>query len=535
MKIDEIYRIQKQLAPYHGSCLLQNIPELAGQELLAVLLGDAYGFYTVSQTREALLDLLSVESIQLQSPRFAQAMHRGDIITGAQRTPENKRLELYDEYNLYGLLQIAFSPDDKYFHINPTRFRKWDNVHNRKIFEDAIDALVIDPSKIPPSSLTTLGIKQLDPDCQNLKDIFKDMVSLKYKVGDKTKRTPTVNLTKDGKFVTLSSQSVIYPVEGDATQGEKRKTDKRTHISVYPDIFSMLRREWHILESLEDKKEQYQEIKKMLIVEINHIDRNKKCYGVRLRDELKEIIGEIDDATNAKIVAQKLYKLYKLTGKNNVNDKLLLESAITGFGERIGELIGISGSVQFHALALEDELWDQKSNLEMFHAQAKMALRDGSRPTNIIHSDFCFALQNYCDHRARYLKEPFRTFNSQILRIFGDPKTIKKKFFELFVQKADVLLSLQRSFLNAYVWEHDYKEGLITLDELAQHMSSLAAPDISSRYPNLYHDFFQDIDLKREEFSPEFSYEEITQFFAELKDMSWLESKLAMIQKQFNH
>ena len=83
----------------------------------------------------------------------------------------------------------------------------------------------------------------MDPDCQNLKDIFKDMVSLKYKVGDKTKRTPTVNLTKDGKFVTLSSQSVIYPVEGDATQGEKRKTDKRTHISVYPDIFSMLRRE----------------------------------------------------------------------------------------------------------------------------------------------------------------------------------------------------------------------------------------------------------------------------------------------------
>jgi DNA repair protein RadC len=124
MKIDEIYKIQKQLSSYHGSCLLQNIPELAGQELLAVLLGDAYEFYTVSQTRKKLLTLFSEQSISLQSAKFEEAMQRGDIVTGAQRTPENKRLELCREYNLYELLQVAFSPDDKYFHINPKRFKK---------------------------------------------------------------------------------------------------------------------------------------------------------------------------------------------------------------------------------------------------------------------------------------------------------------------------------------------------------------------------------------------------------------------------
>jgi hypothetical protein len=82
----------------------------------------------------------------------------------------------------------------------------------------------------------------LDPDCQNVKDVFKEMVSLSYTKDGKKIYTPTINMYR-GKFVTLSSQSVIYPVEGDATQGEKRKTDKRTHISVYPDIFSMMRRE----------------------------------------------------------------------------------------------------------------------------------------------------------------------------------------------------------------------------------------------------------------------------------------------------
>jgi len=46
---------------------------------------------------------------------------------------------------------------------------------------------------------------------------------------------------------------------------------------------------------------------------IKDIDRNKKTYGANLKTTIQEIIQEIDAATSAKIMADKLYHLYKIT------------------------------------------------------------------------------------------------------------------------------------------------------------------------------------------------------------------------------
>ncbi|MCX6823058.1 MAG: hypothetical protein NTX91_03595 [candidate division SR1 bacterium] len=529
MDITQIQSLQNQLAPYHGALLLANIAELEKNDLLAVL-GSGYEHLTVTKARKTLLDNLSAESIILQMGKFQAALKNKTITRGAGRLDENKRKELFKDYKLYELLELAFSPAIHYFTIPDEAF-KANKGKERALYLNAIDAMIIDPSTVPLSSLETLGIKQLDPDCQNLKEVFKKMVSLKYINGDKTVYTPTIN-TYAGKFITFSSHSVVFPVEGNATQGETRKEDIRTQMAVYPNLFSMLRREGHILDGVTQKKAEYQDIKKELIAMINEIDRSQKCYGASVPFQVQGIIMDIDNATNAKVVAQKIYKLYKVHGNNNVTDKKLLESAITGFTKRIGQLIGISAHVQLHALALEDELEDQQSDIESFHAQAKHALLEDEHMTVGSYSKLLFAFENYAKHHAKYLKEPFLSFDKQIARIFGTITDIKRQDPETFAQKANFVVSLQRQFLDAYILEHKYKEGLVSAQELAIHFATPSDDYLSSRYPVLYKQLFDDIDAQHKQFSSEFSYDEITQFFAELKDIDWLGTKLATLQEE---
>lgn len=188
--------------------------------------------------------------------------------------------------------------------------------------------MVIDPAKVPQSSLNALGITHLDPDCQNLKNIFKDMHNLKYTVGDETKRTPTINTTKDGQFITFSSQSVFYSVEGIPTQGEKRKEDILTQMAVYPDLLSLVRREGHILEDLQDKKFTYYKVKRSLISMIRQIDWTQDGYGANIVSQVDELIKDINKATSATVIAQKIYHFYKIHGQHRLHDRQHLQAGI---------------------------------------------------------------------------------------------------------------------------------------------------------------------------------------------------------------
>lgn len=464
---------KEELQAYHGATKLQNIPEFTSSELYQSLtMGISVSLdQTVSQVLARINDALSEKSIFSQLLRFQKARDDKLIDLWTQRLYENRRKELYKSYDLYELLQIAFSPSIYYFKIPSEAFKKFKG-KERELYANAIDVMIIDPSQVPQSSLDTLGIKQLDPDCQNLKEIFKKMVSLSYTAGDKKKYTPTIN-TYGGKFITFSSQSVVYPATQPATQGEKRKQDISTQMAVYPDLFSMIRREWHILEAIEEKKSDYQKLKTELIVMLNEIPWNDKSYGASIPGKVRNIIKEIDGADNAKVVALKLYSLYRITWRNKGHDAKYIESAITKFSKRIGELVGISSHVQLHSLALEDELEDQQSDCEMFHAQARMSL---SKPSQRQRENMLFvACETYYNNMKRYrnLKEPFFTFAKQIHQLCWKMLEDVPNNAAKILPKIWEIIDVQEKTLTWYLLEHQLNLEEKTIEEVADDLQGI--------------------------------------------------------------
>jgi len=112
-------------------------------------------------------------------------------------------------------------------------------------------------------------------------------------------------------------------------------------MSVYSNIFDMIRREEHILENNEQKAKEYQDLKKILLASIGEIKWNKKDYPIRVQQNVHEIIAEIKAATSAKIVAAKLYQLHKITitESHSLHDKQHLEACMSLFTKRIAQMM----------------------------------------------------------------------------------------------------------------------------------------------------------------------------------------------------
>lgn len=518
MDINQLYTIRDTIAPCHGGSLLKNIPELAGFDLLAIL-GPSYPKMTVSQTLTKLSDTLTAESVILQFGSFQAAMKKGTIMTWAQRTPENKRLELHEHYKLYELLQIAFSPSEYYFHIDPYAFKKWDKVHNRQVFLSAIDALIIDPEKVPQSSLAALGIKQLDPDCQNLKNIFKSMHPVSFQIGSEKKFTPTINMY-DGKFITLSSQSRLYNATEPVTQGEKKKEDVHVQMAVYPDLFSLIRREWHILRAVEEKQDTYREIKNDIISLLRTIERTSKSYGALVRYEVARIIQDIDKATSAKIVAEKLYHLYQVYGKHNLHDRQHLQAALDMFTKRIAQLIGIARYVQLHTLALENQLEQQAYPLSMLHLQSQMQLSEQCQ--RVKERKLIFILENYFAHSTSYSQEPFATLDHQIKRFFWKPDDVLRKTPSQIILWINFVIGLQQRVLMAYQLEHAKKLWQISLEDCKSELAHFLDNTQSKNYPELYEQFFSERDRRLQSFLDCQDEKALPAHFDALTDLSQL-------------
>jgi len=187
-------------------------------------------------------------------------------------------------------------------------------------------------------------------------------------------------------------------------------------MSVYPDIFSLIRREEYIIDANQEKQQTYTDIKKKLLDSIRAIDWNKKDYSIRVQHNIQDIITEIDAATSAKVMADKLYRLYKITGNHSENDKKLLQASMRNFTQRIAQLIGISAHTQLHLLTLNDTLDDQNRKLEFFYSQIAMFLAD----PQLSYDKFLMAFENYYRPIASKRKEPFRTFDRQIKQCFGE-------------------------------------------------------------------------------------------------------------------
>ncbi len=396
------------------------------------------------------------------------------------------------------------------------------------MFQNAIDTVVIDPEHISDSSLETLDIT-LDPDCQNVKDIFKKMRPLNYQDADEKKYTVRIH-EYEGKYIVFAAHKMLYNASQPATKWEQKKEDVVWYMAVYPDIFSMVRREEHIIDTTIEKQQEYADIKKKLVASIREIDRNKKEYSVRVQQNVQEIIAEIDNETSAKIVADKLYHLYKITGKHSGNDKLLLEASMRNFTKRIAQLIGISAYTQLHLLELTDTLDDQNANLEYFYTQISMFLAD---PT-IRYSKFLIAFENYYTSQRWSLKEPFRTFDKQIKQCFGDLATLRTKNPTLVMQKAQVILALQRKIWETYTWKHEFKLWNLSPEWLQQKLLDVSSDEsIKHVFPWLYASLFARINEKRAQFSVDFTKPQLNRFFDELNDMELLQSTIDVLDGMF--
>lgn len=84
------------------------------------------------------------------------------------------------------------------------------------MFQNAIDAVVIDPEHISDSSLETLDIT-LDPDCQNIKDIFKKMRPLNYQDADEKRYTVRIH-EYEGKYIVFAAHKILYNASQPATK-----------------------------------------------------------------------------------------------------------------------------------------------------------------------------------------------------------------------------------------------------------------------------------------------------------------------------
>lgn len=109
-------------------------------------------------------------------------------------------------------------------------------------------------------------------------------------------------------------------------------------------------------------------------------------------------------------------------------------------------------------------------------------------------------------------------------------RPIDKETIIRFISKADILISLQKKSLLAYDLEHRYKEGTLSGEDIHHQIRELLDDDVQEKYPYIYKMFLQDMDEKRSEFSLEFSYDELTDFFAEVKNMALLQEKFTALE-----
>lgn len=520
-----LQKAQELLSDYHGWLHLKNVSTFTSSNLYKDLVVSQDISLSLDTTVKSALDqiahILKSESIQLQLPRFQEAI-RTNAIVSSKRLEENQRVEFFHDSYLYEWAQLMFSPAEFYFTINSLSFKKDDKKYNHGVFQNALESLIIDPSYVAPSSLESLHIT-LAPDCQNLKEIFKNMTPLQYQDADKQRRSARI-YSYEGKYIVFVAHKTVFDTLQPATKWEQRKADVRWHMSVYPDIFSMIRKEEYIIEGNQEKQRTYQELKKKILSSLREIDWNKKEYSIRVQQNVQEIIAEIDGATSVKIMADKLYHLYKITGKHSERDKKLLEASMRNFTQRIAQLMGISSYTHLHLIEFNDALEKQSTTLELFYSQ--IALFFGTPKKS--YDKILLAFETYSRAQKWPLQEPFHTFHQQIQQCFGDVSHIKNP--RIFVFKVATIIFLQRKYRETYLWEHQYKEGDLSLQDLENKLLDSSSDTIfKQKYPEAYATLFTEIYEGRGEFSPEFTPWELNAFFAKINDLKELQSTIDAI------
>ena len=158
-----------------------------------------------------MLELLRIQqtdlALQAQIPQYQQTLNSGKIVPPKAVLEWKKKEEMASVNYLPMILQSAFSPSDYYF-------RK--PFGGKATHKELIDAVVIDPNKIPQSFLEVFQIDAVAVDAQNIKELFKRAQPLEYYKEKSEKTRRIVNI--DGKMVIFRTLELLLDDEKPYTQ-----------------------------------------------------------------------------------------------------------------------------------------------------------------------------------------------------------------------------------------------------------------------------------------------------------------------------
>ncbi len=429
--------------------------------------------WTTKYTKKSLLELLDTEqsklSLQLQSGYRQKWLHDEKILPTKSVLERKKKEEMAKVNYLPMILQLAASHPQYYF-------RK--NFDSKVQHKELIDYVVIDPNMVPQWFLDTFQIESVSIDGSNIKELFKRATPLEYHKEKSAKTWRVIFI--DGKLVVFRELQQLLHKKGKLTQGEKRRVDYKKYFNAYDDIYSAIRSQIYVVDKAHNKLDDYRELQINMIELIQEIKFDTKHFDEKRK--LDDIINEIKNATSFPIMASKFYNLFAINFTNKWIAAKHLEWASNKVSKELYKLSSIILEIQLQADVLQQLLATQEQMFLAFSFLASTAI-DGHDNKGLSHS-----IQNYYKQLSQTKQKtaPFTLFEQQLKDVIW--QDFSKYTPEKMLLKTEVLLALQKTYLQLYQLEHKIKLWIATENDFLFDMS------ISDKYPSLYKDFFENID-----------------------------------------
>lgn len=324
---------------------------------------------------------------------------------------------------LYKNLQRAVSPSEKYFLGNRNLFERNNPSHNREIYDLFLSYVEVNPEQLPERFIELFELKG------DKEEIKKQTLSLFKQARLLDKKSSRISFIDDKIVIFRTEEKLTHKnSERKLTRAEKNRTEYQTTFNTYSNIYDAVRSQYHTLDSSEKKKDEY----KILQQECLKLAQEIQVLGYETKDttfqtRIWDMIEEISNATNAKVLASNLQNLQEMTYSNRSIDANHLQWAKNKFEKRFADLQAQIGVIQLHLNSLEQLLTQHETALKMFLLQIRMG--KGS----------ALALENYLKafKTIPYAYQdiaPFSTFHAWIQKYHKS-----QKLFPLFVDKIEAI------------------------------------------------------------------------------------------------
>jgi len=333
---------------------------------------------------------------------------------------------------LYLNLQRALSPKEYFFKWNNSLFKKNNTQYNKQIYNLFQSYIIIDPDKLPDNFVKLF---ELNPDSDNIQSQVESIFK-KAKLLDRN--SARIVFVDDKIVIFRNEERLTHKDNKKLTKWQKRRSEIVTTFNTFSNIYDAVRSQYHTISSSQDKQDDYKLLQKDILTLAQEI--KFLWYWVKdwaLKRSLDSIISNIQNATNAKVLAANLQNLQKLTFTNRSIDSNLLQWAKNKLSKRFKDLQSIIGVIQNQLNELENILTEHQSCLDLFLSQIQF-------------TDLSITIESY----NRWYKElfekywaisPFNIFYQRINKYKHD-----KKLFPKFLERI-------KYFLDIYKDEHTVK------------------------------------------------------------------------------